>query len=92
MKNKKAIEILMRHTNLGYGIVIEGNTEKIEEALSLAIKALELERPQGEWIDFSDEGFVECPACGRATTCDGNKDELHFCWNCGARMGKGGRQ
>ena len=41
MKNNKAIEILMRHTNLGYGIVIEGNTKKIKEALSLAIKALE---------------------------------------------------
>lgn len=43
-------------------------------------------RPQGEWKDYSDDGFVECPFCGSATTCDGNKDELHFCWNCGAKM------
>ena len=43
-------------------------------------------RPQGEWIDYSDDGFVECSVCGCATTCDDNKDELHFCWNCGADM------
>lgn len=45
--------------------------------------------PQGEWIDYSDEGYVECPFCGQATTCEDNKDELHYCWNCGAKMGGG---
>lgn len=40
----------------------------------------------GRWIDYSDEGYVECPFCHSATTCDGNKDELHFCFSCGARM------
>lgn len=43
-------------------------------------------RPHGEWIDHSDEGYVECPFCGSATTCEDNKDELHYCWNCGAEM------
>ena len=43
-------------------------------------------RPQGEWIDYSDDGFVECPFCGSCTTCKGNKDELHFCFSCGADM------
>ena len=47
------------------------------------------ERPQGEWIDYSEEGFVECPFCHKATTCEDNIDELHYCWNCGAKM-KGG--
>lgn len=41
---------------------------------------------QGEWIDHSDEGYVECPFCGEATNCEDNKDELHYCWNCGAYM------
>lgn len=40
----------------------------------------------GEWKDHSDEGYVECPFCGSATNCEDNKDELHFCWNCGAQM------
>ena len=52
------------------------------------IKQLEeAERPQGEWIDHSEtDGYVECPFCGSATTCEDNKDELHFCFSCGADM------
>ena len=66
------------------------STEELHMAFDLAIKALE-ERPQGEWIDYSgDEGYVECPICGCLTTCEGNIDELHYCWNCGADM-RGGR-
>ena len=56
------------------------STELLKKRLSY------LERPQGEWKDYSDEGYVECPFCGSATTCDDNKDELHYCWNCGADM------
>ena len=41
-------------------------------------------RPKGKWIDYTDEGYVECPFCHSATNCDGNKDELHFCFSCGA--------
>lgn len=40
----------------------------------------------GYWIDHSDEGYVECPFCDHATTCDDNIDELHYCFYCGARM------
>lgn len=43
-------------------------------------------RPKGEWIDGSDEGYVECPFCHSATTCEDNIEELHFCWNCGAEL------
>ena len=42
------------------------------------------ERKKGRWIDYTDEGYVECPFCHSATNCDGNKDELHFCFSCGA--------
>lgn len=48
------------------------------------------ERPQGKWIDYSEDGYVECPFCNCLTTCEDNIDELHFCWNCGAKLQKGG--
>lgn len=44
------------------------------------------ERPKGEWIDYTEDGYVECPFCHSATNCDGNKAELHFCFSCGADM------
>ena len=53
------------------------------------------ERPQGEWIDRSEtDGYVECPFCGSLTTCWSNKvvEELHYCFNCGAELGKGGAE
>lgn len=81
MTNKKAIEILKNYHKGYFGYKID----EVHEAHNLAIKALE-ERPQGEWIDHSDEGYVECPFCHEATNCDDNKEELHFCFNCGADM------
>ena len=44
------------------------------------------ERKTGKWIDYTDEGYVECPFCHSATNCEDNKDELHYCFSCGARM------
>lgn len=40
----------------------------------------------GKWIDYRDDGFVECPFCEHATTCEDNIDELHYCFYCGAKM------
>lgn len=41
----------------------------------------------GHWInDSEDYGYVECPFCHELTNCNGNKEELHYCWNCGANM------
>ena len=45
----------------------------------------------GKWLDYSDEGYVECPFCHSATNCDGNKDELHYCFSCGAEL-RGGEK
>ena len=39
-----------------------------------------------EWIDYSDDGYLECPFCHSATNCDGDKDELHYCFSCGAEL------
>ena len=44
------------------------------------------ERKTGEWVDYCDEGYVECPFCHSATNCDCNKDELHYCFSCGAEL------
>ena len=43
-------------------------------------------RRKGHWIDYSDEGFVECPFCEHATNCEDNIDELHYCFYCGAEL------
>lgn len=40
----------------------------------------------GKWIDYRDDGFVECPYCGHATNCEDDIDELHYCFYCGASM------
>ena len=45
-----------------------------------------VERKKGKWTDHSGDGYVECPFCDSATNCDGNIEELHFCFSCGAEM------
>lgn len=92
MTNKEALEILTKTDRVGVNLIFGNDEETTKynqdslEALALAIKALE-ERPTGEWIDHSaDEGYVECPICRHLTNCNGNIDELHYCWNCGADM------
>ena len=50
------------------------------------LPSAEPERKKGEWIDYTENGYVECPFCHSATNCDGNKDELHYCYSCGADM------
>lgn len=62
-----------------------------QEALDMAIKALEEERPQGEWIflkanEEQTDGY-ECSVC-KATyhTKVPYFSEFIFCPNCGARM------
>ena len=62
---------------INYGDAI-GEIEQLPSAQS--------ERQKGEWIDHTEDGYVECPFCHSATNCDGNKDELHFCFSCGADM------
>jgi hypothetical protein len=61
----------------------EGFKDGVEQGIKLS------QGQKGEWIDHSEDyGYVECPICEHLTNCDGNKDELHYCWYCGAKMGK----
>ena len=76
MDKERALEVLDQIPTIGEQV----------DALEMAIEALEKSRPQGKWIDYSDDGYVECPICRNATNCDGNIDELHFCWSCGAEL------
>ena len=77
----EAIEILSRPKTM------KGTPQDILEAHNMAITALrQPERQKGEWIDYTEDGYVECPFCHNATNCDRNKDELHFCFSCGADM------
>lgn len=41
-----------------------------------------------KWIDRTEDGYVECPVCGHATTCEYNDEieDLHYCFWCGTRM------
>ncbi len=58
------------------------NRIKVQQAIDLAIKALE-ERPQGEWKLY---GMIYyCSECGHA--CGESGD--NFCGNCGADMREG---
>ena len=54
----------------------------------LAADAIEklTDRNVGKWINYLEDGFVECPFCHSATNCDGDIAELHYCFNCGAKL------
>ena len=69
--------------------IAERNQWRMDVAAIKAVPPAQPERKKGRWIDYTDEGYVECPFCHSATNCDDNKDELHFCFWCGARMNGG---
>lgn len=56
MKSKEAVDILSRNTNLGYGIIIEGDTKEIKEALSIGIKAIQT-HCDIEWVKITPESI-----------------------------------
>ena len=65
---------------------LDNLTEAMLVDMIKALPPVSPSRPKGEWIDYPDEGFVECPFCHSATNCDGNIGELHYCFSCGAEM------
>lgn len=100
---KEASEILSHYTNLGYGIVIEGeDTSKIKQALSLASKklvngtSLHINVPSANCISRKDKwgkwiiSEIRCPECLDYFDTDCySTEELKKCPCCGATM-KGG--
>ena len=79
---------LYRDTKNDECYMITGYNHAISDirAILKSLPSAQPERKKGKWIDYSDEGYVECPFCHSATNCDGNKDELHFCFSCGADL------
>lgn len=86
ISRQAAIDALDKHLQttdvpVSYPGIISALTEWLNE-----VPSAQSERQKGEWIDHTEDGYVECPFCHSATNCDGNKDELHFCFSCGADM------
>ena len=82
-------EINERQRKLIYSFGFENDMVKIMDiakSIVIAMPSAQPERKKGKWIDYTEDGYVECPFCHSATNCDGNKEELHFCFSCGADM------
>ena len=93
ISRKKAIDSIEKHLRFGDELYPLTDTDKVlNHAFAIAascvynLSSAQSERQKGEWIDYTEDGYVECPFCHSATNCDGNKDELHFCFSCGADM------
>ena len=86
-----AEEVAEEHTTYNFYGGYQSCDKCAEEHRQLAEWLKELKelkaRPTGKWIDHSDEGYVECPFCHSATNCEGNIEELHYCFSCGAYNG-----
>ena len=86
MTKKEAIRVIDGR----FEIMDYCESAKLEEALELAIKALEQpERKKGEWIEFPNHMTYKCSECGRIIqTTDGWRNvskHYPFC-HCGAKM------
>jgi hypothetical protein len=93
IERQAAIDSIEKHLRFGDELYPLTDTDKVlnhgfEIAASCVynLPSAQSERKKGEWIDYTEDGYVECPFCHSATNCDGNKDELHFCFSCGADM------
>ena len=90
---KEAIEILRHYTDLGYGIVIEGeDTSKTKQALSLANKTLAVEHSLLPLVSDLDSAYMRGYEVGKAEGIlkaearpqgEWQGGELGHCTNCG---------
>ena len=82
-KEQQPCDTISRHSAITAILAYDGKSAQIK-----AIDDLPSVQPsrKGHWIDYSDEGFVECPFCEHATNCEDNIDELHYCFYCGAEL------
>ena len=85
IRREDAIKQIEYHQN--HKVINRIKTKYALEMVKSSIEMLPTAEPKaGRWFDHSDEGYVQCPFCGSLTTCEDNIDELHYCFNCGAKM------
>lgn len=85
MTREEAVEIIVRLPLLK--IATRDPIDKVSEALSMAVEALEQKRPHGEWIPCKDDNFCKCSECQQIVM---SEERSKFCPNCGADM-RGGK-
>ena len=96
-------EVAEEHTRYNRYGGFESCDECAKEHRQLAnwlkeLKQLRKQEKTGHWIDYSEEGFVECPECGiglqdwHRVERDEDDDisfheyEFRYCPNCGAKL------
>jgi uncharacterized OB-fold protein len=59
------------------------DTDRVEDAVDMAIKALEQEPKTGHWIDHQEDRWIyaQCSECGTV-----HDTQTNYCPNCGAKM------
>ena len=63
------------------------DTDRIEDAVEMAIKALEQELKTGHWIFDKKSDLSKCSICGAYCPHDGlGRIETYYCSYCGAKM------
>ena len=86
MPEEEFVKALPSVTPVACIATVKFSKEDMQELVNEKMKDIVVERKKGHWIDYSDEGYVECSECGSCTNCDGNITDLHFCFSCGAEM------
>lgn len=67
-------------------------SEEVEEALNMAIEALQQEPKRGKWIDTEEtQDYIKvkhriCSVCYREPSAWSSRKKFKYCPNCGARM------
>ena len=84
ISRQAAIEALQNH----YEVRNPKQNAIMDECVMLIsnVPSAQPEQKTGKWIDCMEDGYVECPFCHSATNCEGDKDELHYCFSCGAEL------
>ena len=83
MTREEAVRILSNRDRFG---VPCGFTSGYAEAIEMAIEALEVGRPHGEWLTSPIKSDMwHCSVCGSPLMTD-DIEETHFCPNCGSEM------